>query len=77
MKRIQSQCIFQTLHFMLDPTVSQAEAIKKVELELAHYKENAGKAIKIVYEEKLEDGSVILEVKKKVSGYSVGKYFND
>lgn len=77
MKRVKSQCTLQTLHFMLDPTVPQELAIKKVEQELAEYKAKAGANVKILNETKLEDSSVLLEVKKKVSGYDVGDYFNE
>ncbi len=76
MKRIQSACLMQTLHFILDPNVPSEEAIKKVILEVANYKNSAKDSVRISSEKTLEDGSVILSIKKKVSGYDIGNYFD-
>ncbi|MGM9972405.1 MAG: hypothetical protein ACI35W_08345 [Anaeroplasmataceae bacterium] len=77
MKRVQSACLLQTLHFILDPNVTKEEAIEKVKAEVAHYKANNVDNVMILREETLSDGTVILCIKKKVSGYSIGNYFND
>lgn len=76
MKRVQSACLYQTLNFILDPNVPKEDAIKKVSSELEQYKNNIGTNIQILNEIKNSDGSVTLEVRKKVSGYSIGNYFN-
>ncbi len=76
MKRVQSACLTQTLHFILDPSLEKEEAIKRVEEEVVAYKNKMESMIKVLREEKREDGTIIIEVKKKVSGYSVGKYFD-
>lgn len=77
MKRIHSACLLQTLHFMLDPNVEHDEAIKKVNLEVINFKNSKKDSMKILSETKLDDGSYILKLKKKVSGYSVGNYFDE
>lgn len=76
MKRIHSQCILQTLHFVLDPNVSNEEAIERVKNEVASYKVQMDGKIQIVNEINNPDGTVILSIKKAVSGYSVGNYFD-
>ncbi|MBQ8845283.1 MAG: hypothetical protein IJ008_04660 [Clostridia bacterium] len=77
MKRAKSQCTLQTLHFMLDTAVPQEDAIKKVIFEVKDYKNKAGESIKIISETNLDYGSIIMEVKKKVSGYDIGNYFDE
>ena len=76
MKRIKSACLYQTLMFILDPNLTKEEALKKVESELSEYKAKAGSSLQILKETKNNDGSVELEVRKKVAGYQIGKYFN-
>lgn len=76
MKRVNSACLYQTLNFILDPNVSKEDAIKKVSSELEQYKNNIGTNIQILNEIKNSDGSITLEVRKKVSGYSIGNYFD-
>ncbi|MBQ9124430.1 MAG: hypothetical protein IJY14_01945 [Acholeplasmatales bacterium] len=76
MKRIHSQCILQTLHFVLDPNVSNVEAIEKVKNEVAAYKAQMGNRVKIVNEIHNPDGTVVLSIKKAVTGYSIGNYFD-
>ena len=76
MKRIHSACMYQTLHFMLDPTVSPEEGRKKVIFEVKAYKDGInGKDAQLISEEKQADGSVLLEVRKRIGSYPVGKYF--
>lgn len=76
MKRINSACLFQTIHFVLDPNVDRNIAISKVNSEVLAYEENTSDSIKILSKEILKDSSVVLCVKKKVSGYPIGKYFD-
>lgn len=76
MKRIKSACLYQTVTFILDPNVTKEEALKKVESEVNNYKAKAGFSLQILKETKNNDGSIELEVRKKVSGYSIGNYFD-
>lgn len=76
MKRIKSACLYQTVTFLLDPNVTRGEALKKIESEISNYKAKAGSSLQILKETKNDDGSVELEVRKKVSGYQIGKYFD-
>jgi len=79
MKRIKEACMLQTLSFILDPSLDPIEAKKKVLEEVMVYKisANNGNSIIILKEEALSDGTILLYVKKKVSGYDAGRYFNE
>lgn len=75
MKRVISACLYQTLHFVLNPHYSKEEALQKVEEEIKNYKEQDADKVRILEEIKYDDGSVVLKIKKKVSGYPTGEYF--
>lgn len=75
MKRVLSACMYQTIHFILDERFSKDEALSKVINEVQDYKEQFKDKIHILSEEKLSDGSVILSIRKIISGYPVGDYF--
>lgn len=76
MKRIKSACLLQTVSFILDPNVSREIALRKVKDEVASYKAKAGTTLQILKETVNEDGSVDIEIRKKVSSYSIGNYFD-
>ena len=76
MKRVKAACLYQTISFILDPSVPTEIAIDKVKYEVATYKAKAGSNLQILRENQNEDGSIELEVRKSVNGYSVGDYFN-
>lgn len=76
MKRVKSACLYQTLVFILDPKVSKEEALSKVQTEVEVYKKKANSDIQILNETINEDGSVEIQIRKKVSEYSVGNYFD-
>ena len=76
MKRVKAACLYQTISFNLDPNVPVEIAIDKVKSEVATYKEKAGTNLQILKETHNDDGSVEIEVRKSVSGYSVGHYFD-
>ena len=76
MKRIKAACLYQTISFVLDPTLPEDIAIDKVKCEFAIYKEKAGPNVQILKEIHNDNGSIEIEVRKAVSGYSVGKYFD-
>ena len=68
MKRIKAACITQTLHFLLKEDVSSDYAKKLVTEEVKKYKDSLNKnktQYKILSEETLADGSVIIEIKKQ------------
>ncbi len=77
MKRIQSACLEQTLHFQLKEDVDHSLAVIEVQAEYQKYKQKLEKT-KVLYktmEEKvLDDGSILLKIKKQYNGYSVGNY---
>ncbi len=75
MKRVKSACLYQTLSFILDPNFTKEEALEKVNNEVKNYKSQVGEKLQILNEKVFEDGSVELEVRKAVSGYSIGNYF--
>ena len=68
MKRIQSACICQTLHFMLKEELPHDEALRQLTHEVAHYKETLERnsvKYRILEETPLEDGSIIVKVIKQ------------
>ena len=75
MKRVTSSCLFQILHFVLDPHYSKEEALDKIKKEVEDYKNQDSSIVRIISEEVFDDGSVILKIKKRVSGYPTGEYF--
>lgn len=76
MKRVKAACLYQTLTFCLDPNYPKDEALEKVKNEVKAYKLKKGPNLQILDEKLNEDGSVEIEVRKAVSGYSLGKYFD-
>ncbi len=79
MKRVKAACITQTLHFMLKEDVEHDYAVRMVEEEVKKYKnglDRTGTKYKILSENKQEDGSVIMEIKKQYSTSPVGNYMD-
>lgn len=79
MKRVKAACITQTLHFMLKEDLGSDYAKKLVEEEVKKYKaglDKTGTKYKILSEEKQQDGSVIIEIKKQYNTSPVGKYLD-
>ena len=77
MKRGQSACLMQTLHYISDENLPKEEAIEKVKNEVTKYKNTSSNKVKVLSEETLGDGTILISVKKKVSGYDIGNYFNN
>ena len=78
MKRIRSACLSQTIHFQLKEDVEHGLAVEQVKLEYAHYKqllERNHTQYKILEETEQPDGSLMIRIKKQVSQYSVGDWF--
>lgn len=79
MKRIKAACICQTLHFMLKENVGRDYALKLVQEEVAHYKQSLERnhvQYKILEENTLEDGSIMLKIIKQYNQSPVGDYLN-
>ncbi len=76
MKRVKAACLYQTITFLLDPSVEKQIALDKVKSEVSNYKSNINSNMQILKETCNDDGSVEIEVRKAVSGYSVGNYFD-
>ena len=79
MKRIKAACITQTLHFLLKEDVSSDYAKKLVTEEVKKYKDSLKKnktQYKILSEETLADGSVIIEIKKQYNTSPIGHYLD-
>lgn len=79
MKRVKAACITQTLHFLLKEDVGHDYAVKMVNEEVRRYKDQLEKnrtQYKILSERTLEDGSVMIEIKKQYNTSPVGNYLD-
>ena len=77
MKRVKAACITQTLHFMLKEDAGHEYAKRMVQEEVKKYKtglERGKVQYKILSETELEDGSVMMEIKKQYNTSPVGDY---
>jgi len=77
MKRIQSACICQTLHFQLKDGISNSFNIRAVQEEVKHYKEllDRHRTPYQIEEERTEkDGSVIIRIRRQYNNSPVGDY---
>lgn len=78
MKRIKSACLEQTIHFMLKDGMGSAMAKKEVQQEYEKYKiqlEHNRTKYKILEENPLSDGSIIIKIKKQYNNHNIGEYF--
>lgn len=79
MKRIQSACICQTLHFLLKDELGHDHAVKLVKEEVAQYKKTLERnrtQYKIVEETEQPDGSMLVKVIKQYNSSPVGHYLD-
>ncbi len=77
MKRIQSACICQTLHFLAKEDVEPTFAARKIHEEVSAYKQGLVRSHtqhKILEETTQSDGSVILKLIKQYNQSPVGDY---
>ncbi len=77
MKRIQSACICQILHFQLKEGVDPVYGAKAVREEADHYKKQLDRSktqYKILEEKTLPDGSVMIKIIKQYNQSPVGDY---
>lgn len=79
MKRIQSACICQTLHFQLKEDLPHDYAVRQVQEEVEQYKKTLDKnrtKYKIVEEVPQPDGSIVVKVIKQYNTSPVGSYLD-
>ena len=79
MKRVKAACICQTLHFMLKDDLGHDYAVKLVKEEVEKYKASLDKnrtKYKIVSEETLDDGTVLLKIIRQNINYPIGSYLD-
>lgn len=79
MKRIQSACICQTLHFQQKEGADHKSVVRNVQEEVAHYKQQmdrSGTIYKILQETQQPDGSVVIKLVKQYNQSPVGDYLN-
>ena len=79
MKRIQSACICQTIHFMLKEDAEHSYAAEQVKAEVENYKKGLerNKTLHKILEETTQpDGSVIIKIIKQYNQSPVGDYLN-
>lgn len=79
MKRIQSACLSQTIHFQLKEDLEHDIAVEQVKREYENYKKQMERnrtRYKILEENEQPDGSIIIRIKKQVSQYKIGDWFD-
>ena len=79
MKRIKAACLEQTIHFQLRDNLCHDAAVKAVREEYEQYKkgmERNGTRYVIEKEETLDDGSILIEIKKQYNGHACGSYMS-
>ena len=77
MKRIQSACLSQTIHFQLKDGIPHEAAVQEAEREYQQYKtglERSRTKYRIDEEQRQPDGSIIIRIKKQYLDYDVGSY---
>ncbi|MGN0479020.1 MAG: hypothetical protein ACI4GO_06275 [Hominenteromicrobium sp.] len=80
MKRIQSACICQTLHFVLKDDVAHDYAAQLVRDEVEHYKKILDRnrtKYRILEETVQPDDSIIIKIRKQYNQSSVGNYLDE
>ena len=79
MKRVKSACLIQTLHFILKEGLPREQAIPLVQAEVEQYKARMDRThtrYRILSEQTLEDGSILLEIRKQYNASPVGHYLD-
>lgn len=78
MKRIQSACLEQTIHFQLKEDLEHTIASRAVREEYEHYKAQltrSNTAYQIIEETVQPDDSIIIKIKKQYNHYDHKPYF--
>lgn len=79
MRRVQSACLEQTLHFSVRDSLSPEETNRLVRTEVEQYKTELDRKCiryKIEGERILEDGSIILRIRKQYNAHDCGDYLD-
>ena len=77
MKRIKAACLEQTIHFQLKEDLPREEAVDFVELEYQRYLQHLDHcrtAYRVLEEQRLEDGSILVMLKKQYNHYDCTPY---
>lgn len=80
MKRVLAACLEQTIHFQLRENLGHSDAVKAVQEDYEHYKKQLDvKRIKyrILEEKTLEDGSIVIKIKKQYNNHDCGSYLDE
>lgn len=80
MKRIQSACLMQTIHFQLKDDLGHDAAVRAVKEELASYKAQLLKSrtkFRITDEAVQKDGSILLKITKQYQTYPCNGYLDE
>lgn len=79
MKRIQTACLHQTIHFQLKDNVPAEIAQRLVREEEKEYQENlnrCGVPYRIWNREVLPDGSICIRITRQLNDYPTGDFLN-
>ncbi|MBS7315621.1 MAG: hypothetical protein KIG74_04340 [Clostridiaceae bacterium] len=79
MKRIQSACLNQTIHFQMKEEMEHELAVLEVRAEYEQYRKMLDKKrvkYQIVEELPQPDGSLVIRIKKQYNNYDVGDYLS-
>lgn len=77
MKRIQSACIYKTIHFQLKDGVEHELATAAVQQEAAAYEASLrrkGTAYRILEQSTQPDGSILIKIKMQYNDHPLGEY---
>jgi len=78
MKRVQSACLEQTIHFQLkEDVIGHAAALRAVMEEVTQYKVQLDRKhvkYKILEESTQPDGSILVKIKRQYNNYDLGDY---
>ena len=81
MKRIQNACLLQTFRFFcMDDTLSRPEAAAAARAEVAQYKaklDKEGVKYRVDAETGMEDGSIILRIRRQYLNHTCGRYLDE
>lgn len=79
MKRIKAACLAQTVAFAPKDDIPREEALNAVGVEAQEYKSalaSGGKKYELLSEETLQDGTIVLKVKKQYMEHSCEGYID-
>jgi len=79
MKRVQSACICQTLHFTLKEDLDHSSAVRLVKEEVEQYQKTMDRhhtRYKVVEQTAQPDGSIVVKVIKQYNVAPVGTYLD-